>query len=221
MDDHELTAAYALDALDAEERQAYETHLATCARCRDELQSFWRVSGSLAHAAAGPPPPPELRGRILDAARAERPNVVPLRPRWTRRVAAPAAAVAAVAAVALGVWGVSVSRELDAARQELAIVGDPNAQTFETRGGEASLIVTPTGEAALVVRKLAPAPPGKDYEIWVFVDGTPRPAGVFERPGVTVLTHTVERGQTVAVTLERDGGVDAPTTDPVFTAPTL
>jgi len=65
---------------------------------------------------------------------------------------------------------------------------------------------------------LAPAPEGKDYEIWVFEDGVPRPAGVFEKPGVTMLSRRVERGQTVAVTLERDGGVDAPTGDPLFTA---
>ena len=38
---HELTAGYALDALDADERWAYETHLAECKRCREELTSFW------------------------------------------------------------------------------------------------------------------------------------------------------------------------------------
>jgi hypothetical protein len=33
-----------------------------------------------------------------------------------------------------------------------------------------------------------------------------------------MLSRRVEHGQTVAVTLERDGGVDAPTGDPLFTA---
>jgi anti-sigma factor RsiW len=220
MDDHDLTAGYALDALDASERDRYETHLATCERCREELQSFWRVGGALAHAAGGPAPPPALRERILEAARAERPNVVPLRPRWATRALPAVAAVAAVAALALGVWGTSVSGELDDARQELAILGDPNARTFASPDGEANLVVTPTGEAALVVRMLAPAPAGKDYEIWVFVDGRPRRAGLFDEPGVAVLTHAVEPGQVVAVTLERDGGVEAPTTDPLFTAST-
>src|SRR5437762_8553694 len=40
MDDnalHELTAPYALDALDADERRAYEAHPARCDRCRDDL----------------------------------------------------------------------------------------------------------------------------------------------------------------------------------------
>ena len=36
MDLHELTAAYALDALDPEERETYEVHLAQCDRCREK-----------------------------------------------------------------------------------------------------------------------------------------------------------------------------------------
>jgi anti-sigma factor RsiW len=219
MDDHELTAAYALDALDGDDRERYETHLATCDRCRAELQGFWRVSGALAHAAGGPAPPPELRERILSAARAERPNVVPFRPRRSGALATVAAA-AAVALLAVGAWGVSVSRELDDAERELAVLSDPEARTFAADGDAARLVVARDGDAALVVRSLPPAPAGKDYEIWVLDGGTPRPAGLFERPGVALLTRPVEPGQAVAVTLERDGGVDAPTSDPLLTAET-
>jgi anti-sigma factor RsiW len=218
MDVHDLTAGYALDALDPPEREEYERHLASCERCREELQGFWQVSGSLAHAAGGPAPPPALRGRILEQARAERSNVVPLRRRWTVPVLSGAAAVAAVLALGLGLWATSLARDLDDANDELAVLGDPNARASESANGEASLVVTPTGEAALVVRKLAPAPQGKDYEIWVFEDGVPQRAGLFERPGVARLSERVEPGQVVAVTLERDGGVDAPTGAPLFTA---
>lgn len=217
MDLHELTAGYALDALDADEQAQYEAHLATCEPCRDELQGFWQVSGSLARAAGGPQPPAELRARILEQARSERPNVVPLRRRFTLPVLLPAA-VAAVAAIAIGIWAVGLSRDLDNARDELAVLGDPNAQVFETAKGEANLVVTPSGDAALVVRMLAPAPEGKDYQIWVFEDGVPKSAGLFERPGVARLTRPVEPGQTVAVTVEPDGGLDAPSGAPLFTA---
>jgi anti-sigma factor RsiW len=218
MDVHELTAGYALDALDPDERRRYEEHLASCERCRDELQGFWQVSGALGRAAGGPMPPASLRERILEQARSERPNVVPLRRRVTAPVLASAAAVAAVVAVALGVWSLGLSNDLDDANSRLEVLEDPNARMYESDGGEANLVVTPTGRAALVVRRLAPAPAGKDYEIWVFEDGVPHRAGLFERPGVAVLSRPVEPGQTVAVTLERDGGVDAPTGDPVFTA---
>ena len=221
MDVHGLTAGYALDALDDHERVQYEAHLGGCERCGDELQEFWHVAGALGRAAGGPPPPVVLRERILAQARRERDVVVPLRRTLGPRILSAAAAVAALVAVALGVWTLSLSRELDDAHDELAVLGDPNAQTFGAANGEAELVVTPTGNAALVVRRLAPAPQGKDYEIWVFEDGVPRAAGLFEDPGVALLTRRVEPGQTVAVTLEPDGGLDAPSGKPLFTASSL
>ena len=128
------------------------------------------------------------------------------------------AAVAAVAAIGLGIWATSLSSDLDGAESELAVLEHPDARTFRSESGQADLVVTPSGDAALVVRTLAPAPDGKDYEIWVFEDGVPRRAGLFEQPGVALLTRSVEPGQMVAVTLEDDGGVDAPTGAPLFTA---
>ena len=98
MDLHDLTAGYALDALDPDERARYEEHLASCESCRAELQEFWQVAGALGRAAGGPTPPASLRDRILEQARDERPNVVPLRRRIAAPVLASAAAVAAVVA---------------------------------------------------------------------------------------------------------------------------
>ena len=218
MDDHhELTAGYALDALDPQERERYEAHLATCEECREELGSFWSVSGALAHAAGGPPPTCAARADPrAGALRASQRRSVPAatiyspgrRDRGGRGRARPRARA----------LGDSVSRELDDAERELAVLGDPNARTSQSSDGVASLVVRPTGEAALVVRTLTPAPDGKDYEIWVFENGVPQRAGLFEQPGVALLTHRVEPGQMVAVTLEADGGVDAPTGAPLFTA---
>jgi anti-sigma factor RsiW len=218
VDLHELTAGYALDSLDADECVRYEAHLASCDRCREELQGFWQVSAALARAGGGPQPPASLRDRILEQARSERSNVVPLRRRVSLPVLSSVAAVAAIAAIAAGIWAVGLSRELDDAKDELAVLGDPNAQVFGSANGEAKLVVAKTGKAALVVGRLAPAPEGKDYEIWVFEKGVARRAGLFERPGVAILTRHVEPGQMVAVTLEPDGGLDAPSGAPLFTA---
>src|SRR5439155_21657876 len=130
---HELTAAYALDALDEQEEREYEAHLARCPRCREELASFTETATSLAYGVESPTPPPDLRGRILARARSERPNVVPLRPAWRSWTAA-AAALAACAAIGLGIWAVTLSRSLDhmrSARDQdarvLSILGDPAA----------------------------------------------------------------------------------------------
>ena len=46
MDVHELTAGYALDALEPDERARFEAHLGSCEACREELQGFWQVSGA-------------------------------------------------------------------------------------------------------------------------------------------------------------------------------
>jgi anti-sigma factor RsiW len=116
---HDLTAAYALDALDPEDARRYEAHLAHCERCHDELAELSETASALAYATEASAPPPELRARILEQARAERPNVVPLRQRWLRPVIA-VAAVAACAAIGLGLWAVSLSGKLDRREAELA-----------------------------------------------------------------------------------------------------
>jgi anti-sigma-K factor RskA len=61
-------AAYALGALDADERRAFEAHLATCARCQAELRDAQKVSAALALSAPREDPPASLRARTLAAA---------------------------------------------------------------------------------------------------------------------------------------------------------
>jgi anti-sigma-K factor RskA len=216
---HELTAAYALDALDADEANAYEAHLAHCERCRSELASLSQAAGALAYAAETPPPPAELRARILQQARRERSNVVPLRPKWALPVAG-VAAVAACAAIALGIWASSLSDKLDKQERIAAILGDPDARraSFEDRRG--TLVVSPNGDAVLVMNRLEAARPGRTYEAWVASAGSPEAAGTFDGGGkmsVVLLERPVPEGAAVLLTVEKDGGTDAPTTDPFLT----
>jgi len=222
---HDLTAAYALDALDADERREYEAHLARCERCRAELASLSEAATSLAYSVETPAPPPQLRERILERARAERPNVVPLRPRWA--LPAAAAAVIAVAAVAvLAVWISSLSNKVDrlqarGAKQEqvAVIISAPGARQIHS-GERVRLVVTPAGAAALVLTRLAPVHHGV-YEAWVATSGTPEPAGVFDSGGAVTavpLELRVPKGAIVMVTRERHR-VDAPTRQPFIKIP--
>jgi anti-sigma-K factor RskA len=223
---HELTAAYALDALDDNERRTFEEHLSACARCREELADLSQTAALLAHGAPAATPPPALRERILlEARRDGGATVIPF-PRRTRvvlGVAGVVTAAAAVIAIAFGVQSASLSRDLDEAQEAVSVLGDPAARTIPLRGADGRLVVNSEGAAALVVQGLRPAPEGKTYELWVIRDGAPRPAGIFEgddERDVVLLDERVDENATVAVTLERDGGVDAPTSRLLFSATT-
>ena len=225
---HTLAAPYALHALDENEERSFEQHLAHCERCREELAGLREAAAALAVAAPAAKPPPALRDRILEQARAERPNVVPLRRRrdWTVPLGA-AAAVAATAAIALGFWAFSLSNSLERERSAreaesaaLALLAREGARRLQLAGANGSVVVTGNGRAALVI-DVPRAPTGKTYEAWVVDAGDPRPAGLFRGgsgPSVVRLTRHVSRGAVVAVTVERAGGVDAPTQRPRITS---
>jgi anti-sigma-K factor RskA len=225
---HELIAGYALDALDEADRARAKELLASSEEAREELRAFTEVAAALATATTGPAPRSELRDRILDTARAEGQNVVPLDVKRRSRavpVLAVGAALAACAAIAAGVWGLSVSEDLDDARLALeqeraaaAVLSDPGARTVALEAGDGRLVVDDEGSAVLVLDELDAAPAGKTYEVWIIDGGTPVQAGLFdgtaERDLVPV-DGSVGYGSVVAVTVEPDGGVDAPTTEPV------
>ena len=215
---HELSAAYALDALDDDELRAYEAHLAGCERCREDIASFRATAAALAYDVDLPPLPETLEHRILDAARSERGKVVPLPRRW----AIPAAALgvaAAAASVVLAVWAVHLSNSLDRERAQreseaalLAILSD--CKPTATQGATGTVCVAPTHEAVLAVDGLEPAGNGKTYEAWVIVGKRVEPAGLFQGGAgrrYLRLTRPVRAPATVAVTLEKAGGARAPT----------
>ena len=95
-DVHTLIGAYALDALEDDEREAFERHLAECEPCREEVVGFRRTAVRLAEAAAVVPPP-RMRGRVLREIADDPPGA---RHRPRRRGAAPADGAATLPAVA-------------------------------------------------------------------------------------------------------------------------
>lgn len=212
-DQHSLVAPYALDALDAREEREFEEHLALCERCREELSGLREAAAALAVGAPPAKPPPELRRRILDQARSERSNVVPLRrpSRWTPVLAA-TTAVAAAAAIVLGIWAASLNNSHDPFESVLSKPGS-KLIALERYGGVA---VGQDGTAVLALA-VPRAPSNKTYEAWVIRAGKATPAGLFQgRSGTSVvkISKPVPAGSVVAVTVEPSGGSPQPTSKP-------
>lgn len=202
MDAHELTAAYALDALAPDEAERYERHLSQCEECREQLAELNEAAAALAFAAVAPAPPTRLRAAILETAAAERSNVVPLlRRRWVARGLAIAAAAAACVVVGLAV-----------------------ALTRSSHTNYVSMALSRDASGSVTVQFSGPvAAHGKTYEAWVIPNGkAPKPAGLFSGGTTTIirLKGTVPNDAVVAVTIERAGGVPAPTTTPILSART-
>jgi anti-sigma factor RsiW len=224
---HELTAAYALDALSDEEEAELEEHLRHCPACREKLAAFHDTAASLAYAAPPAAPSPDLRERILEKAREERTKVVPLRPRRTYRALT---AVAAVLALSFGIWAIAATRSLsnersarDRLETQMALLADPASKRVSVTGAEGELVFAPDGKAALVLNALDPAPAGRTYEAWVSVDGAMRPAGTFDSSGgrtVFLLGRELPPGAGVAVTVEPGQGSAQPSGAPIISAET-
>jgi anti-sigma-K factor RskA len=214
---HSLVAPYALDALDEGDERSFEEHLALCERCREELAALREAAAALAYAAPPAAPPAGLKDRILEQARNERPNVVPLRrPRAWRAPAGVAAAAAAAVAIGLGVWGATRPASGDAFTR---VLSQPGARVI-AMGHDGALAVAPDGRAAFVLH-VPRAPDGKTYEAWIMQPSSARPAGTFaggDKASVVDLGERLPAGALVGVTVERAGGVDKPTQKPFVTS---
>ena len=213
---HELSALYVLDVLDGGDRARFETHLADCDQCQDELQGLRQSASALAFVEHRQPPE-ALRARILAAAHAEPQNVVPFRPRRTLAVtvATVTAVAASAAAVALGIWAASLHHSLAGERAASSVLRDPHARHIPIAGRPGQLVVAPSGTAVLTVALPSP-PQGMTYEAWV-ASPQVRRAGTFSG-GTLKLTRGVPAGARVMVTVERSGGVDVPTLPAILTA---
>ena len=109
------------------------------------------------------------------------------------------------------------------ASQAIELIGQPGARRVAVNGsdGKMVLVTTPNGRAVLILYGLKQAPAGKEYQAWIVTGKTPKSAGLFRGGGTTVvipLAQRVPKNSIFAVTLEKAGGVPAPTMSPQYTA---
>ncbi|MFD3544273.1 anti-sigma factor domain-containing protein [Streptomyces sp. NPDC058655] len=226
---HALSGAYAVDALEPGERDAFAHHLTRCAGCAQDVREFTATAARLGSAVALAPPP-DMRTAVLSRIETVR-QLPPTRRGMVtlRRRALPLALAACLAAglaggVALGgaeLWPRAESGRSAQALQDLAaVITAPDARTVSGRsadGAAGSVVVSARqGRAVFLGSGLPAAPAGKTYQLW-FADGSAmRPAGLLSGDGGVLMTGSPGGATAVGVTLEPAGGSDRPTTAPMM-----
>ncbi|MFD8245206.1 anti-sigma factor domain-containing protein [Nocardia sp. NPDC059691] len=198
-----------LAAADPEVRQAFSD---TVWQVRDVMGRL-AVLGELA-------PPPELERRILAALPDERAERSSTRIASWRRSLRWVAPIAAVLCLVIG--GSVVTAQLLGSHSDPAAADRVHMRTVNGSFAGGGLLVVDAspelGRAVVVFDRVAPPPLGRVYQVWlVGSDGRPRSAGLLsdvpstERPFVTGFRS----GEVLAVSVEPDGGSDAPSGDPI------
>lgn len=240
-DIHSLTGAYATDALDDDERRAFEVHLAECEVCRTEVEGFRETTAMLGSAVAEAPPA-HLRDAVLteiaetrqeapSGEPAPRPRATPIsadrqaRKRWLDRLVLPAAAVMAVVLAGMSVVVGNLNRQVDelsVANDVADVVAAADLQSWEAQlpdGGTARVMYSPSrGEGLFLADGMAPVDEGRVYELWAIDDAGPSPAGLFDAQdgrAIHAFTGDMAGVEAMAVTVEPESGSPAPTSDPV------
>jgi anti-sigma-K factor RskA len=229
----ELLALEAVGALSDAERAELDAAIEDRPDLREELESLRAAALTMADAVSEPPPP-ALRGRVLDAITTEPQEpplaapepvapVVPItatrRHRWVRW----GAAAVAAAAVAIGVLVVSPFGGDDAG-DHIADVLDNPTRTIDLSGELSGLrLVYSEAVGSTVLEGVGVSPPEGDdvLELWRIAGETaPEPMIREFRPeddgSVAILMEGLNPGDDLfAVTQEPAGGSDQPTSEPV------
>lgn len=234
-DVHALAGAYAVDALPADERAFFERHLQECEACAREVDELTETAAAMGRVAAETPPP-ELRDRLLSAVDVTR-QLPPAAAAASgarsglldrlRPLLAPVAACLAVAVVVLTGVAANLDARVENLESELAagdeslvrVLAADDVQTIDLAGEDGQTVrfhySSELDRAVLVADGLPDPGSAETYELWLFHDGEPVPAGVFDPAQggrvLQVVDGNVTGAEDIAVTLEPHGGNSEPT----------
>jgi len=203
----ESAALYVIDAMTAEERRAFESHLRSCAECQAEVASLEGVDEALASAVPQIDPPAALRDRVMAG----------IRPKAEPRGAADTLARAD-----------ATQRTLQATQSHLDVLTAPDS----TRVALAGQAPAPgaSGRAdwsrarglAVSLENLPPLQPGRTYQVWLLTAGMPVSAGLLtpdaagRSTGVYAVPQAGVMPTGIALTEEPEGGLPQPTGQPIL-----
>ena len=238
----DLLGAFALDAVDDDERDLIEAHLAGCPRCRAEVATHRETAALLAH--GGDRAPEGVWARITANLEEAPPDLAPMaslddaRERRSRRsismrAAAAMGAVAAALTAFFG-WRIGVQDErLDRVRAELeeiavqdglrraatAALADTGAEqvrlaSFDGRTG-VHVVRLPDGTGFAVADGLPPLPADRTYQLWALRQDAKISLGLLGQDPDVAPFQMVGPVLGYAITDEAAGGVKESTQSPV------
>ena len=233
-----LLGAYALDALDPDDRVRVDAYLEHDAAARAEVDDMHETAASLAMLPAETmDAPPELWDRIAGAIAAERAATAALE--LGRDVGEldelAAAAAAAIVVVVLAAQVSSLHGQLNRAHQlgpaamaaafDRAAKTDGARETGLTTGSGATLarvVLLPDGTGYLRGDHLAPLPSDRTYQLWAVTGDAKKPvtvsAGVLGPDPQAVSFRASGPVRAFAVTIEHAGGVVQSANQPIASA---
>jgi anti-sigma-K factor RskA len=233
----DLSGAYALGAVDAEEDRAMSEHLATCDQPHVEARDLIGAGAAVAASTEDVDPSPGLRDRLMtsvaETPQEHRPAPAPAappsaadaesrRPWWrVQPVALGIAAVALALAIGLGAWGLNLNAQLAEREDALRAVANADAAFAVSGSAGSGWVIESGGDAHFVADGLAEPPAGQIYELWLLdAEGNPTAVGTVENSDdlvVVPLEENLDDATTFAVTVEQQR-VEAPTSAPVLVA---
>lgn len=231
---------YALGLAEDPESSEIRAHLDRgCEVCMGEMKRARGMMSLLGRSSTPAAPSPKLRRRILASVGAETHSFA-----WLPLLAGVAALSLAAAFYFAGrerdfsAEVVKLTREsrsqiieLTQLREAFAIINaaDSRVSSFgENKPAPKGKMVINSRGMLLIASNLPPAPAGKAYELWLIPKakgGAPIPFGMFQSESDGTVMHMEQRTldtntvAAVAVTMEVDSGVPAPTSTPMIVAP--
>ena len=236
-----LLGAYALDAVDDDERAEVEAHLATCPRCRAEVAAHREVAALMANGAVAAPE--GLWDRIAEELSPELPASAPGAadllahlPRPARRhprafVGALVLAAAVLVVVALLSFRVSnLTQQLHSTKTAVGISAAVDSVlahqhrtitlTSADRSEEATVVIGTDDEGYWTRSNLDRLPSSETYQLWTIVRGKVIVSlGVLGPDPKAASAFRLARDMgRLMVTVEPEGGTPGPTTPAVVSA---
>jgi anti-sigma-K factor RskA len=227
-----LIAPYVLGAVTTEEERAVRSHIMSCEECMQEAEGFSGAAASLALAVDEAPVPSGFADAVVARAHSERPatETPPAKVAWWLRrpkVLAGVAAFSVVATIVLA--GAFAAMRVRVDRYEAAVppLVHGDGMRLAGAGGAVARMVPTADGATLFATGLDEAPDRHTYQLWlmectdpeVLETCDPESVGTFDVSGGIAVLETrssLEGYDRAAVTIEPEGGSEAPTTVPVI-----